>query len=185
MATRFGGRLGRLALARAGHCGSARTVGRLTCWSSFASARPPVGSVARPLGSSGLHRGRTNMLVNGVSNIQYLGSREHDDLCWVSNTLLDTLTPTQMLDIAESAHRCRPRTESAAGGPRVGRDRGVSRLARSPRRSRAPGPRSRALRRRCSRGSRRWWSSSRTRFEPRLRLGSARSLSSPRGPPMR
>jgi len=46
--------------------------------------------------------GRRYLFVNDGSDVQYLGWRQGGELYWVSNTLNDSLTATQMLDIAES-----------------------------------------------------------------------------------
>ena len=46
--------------------------------------------------------GRTYIFVNDGADVQYLGWRQDGVLYWVSNTLNDTLTATQMLDIARS-----------------------------------------------------------------------------------
>jgi LCP family protein required for cell wall assembly len=51
--------------------------------------------------------GRTYLFVNDGANIQYVGWRQGHDLYWVSNDLLDTLSPRQMLDLAESAQPVR------------------------------------------------------------------------------
>jgi LCP family protein required for cell wall assembly len=46
--------------------------------------------------------GRAYIFVNDGANVQYLGWHQGGVLYWVSNTLNDSLDPTQMLDIAQS-----------------------------------------------------------------------------------
>jgi hypothetical protein len=48
--------------------------------------------------------GRTYLFVNDGKHIHDIGWRQGHVLYWVSNTLTEDLTNTQMLDIAESAH---------------------------------------------------------------------------------